>query len=171
MNYELGIRNSGFSLLETIVAIGILTLAFLGPLGVASFALRSATLSENQIIAYNLAEEGLEYMMNRRDSNVFAGQNWLNGFSSCNSVNGCRIDVTNNNIQGCSSTCQKLHRDSSSGLYNYDASDPVTIFERRIFLDNVSGMNDERKIRATVSWQERFGIRSITLESHIFERQ
>ncbi len=161
----------GFSLLETIVAISILTLALLGPLALAAFALRSASLSENQVIAFNLAEEVMEFVINKRDSNIFAGAgNWLEGLTNCQSANGCFVDVTNNSVQRCSANCPFLKRNSSSGLYNY-ASGPDTIFRRRTVLENVGSNQDERKVKVSVSWAERFGNRSFTLEHNIFKKR
>lgn len=161
----------GFSLLETIVAISILTLALLGPLALAAFALRSASLSENEVIAFNLAEEGMEFVINKRDSNIFAGAgNWLEGLANCQSANGCFVDVTNNSVRTCSANCPFLKRNTSSGLYNY-VSGSDTIFRRKVTLESVSSNSDERKVKVSVSWAERFGNRSFTLEHNIFKKR
>src|SRR3989344_8880069 len=125
----------GFSLLETVVAIAILTLAMLGPLALASFPLSRASLSENEIVAYNLAEEALEFMVNKRDSRVFAGQNWDSDFTPCQNVNGCYVDVSNDVVTACSANCPVIMRDPATGVYNY-TSGPATIFNRTVFIDD-----------------------------------
>lgn len=170
---------SGFTLLEVLIAISILTIAFLGPVAVATRALSSSSVSTNQIIAYNLAEEGMEYMVNMRDSMIFADPNNNGGWNNfkntvqsgqCQTANGCYIDIITGAINGCGSNPPNLRRDTISGLYNYDASDAETIFERCIFVD--SGASDEKKVEVVVSWTEKAGnVRSFTLERVLFNRK
>ena len=137
-------------------AISVLTIVILGPLAVTTSILSNSSFSSNQIIAYNLAEEAMEFIINKRDSNVFEGNNWDNSFGSCIPLpNGCRIDVTTQDIQGCGANCEKIHRNSASGLYSHNTSDPVTIFERRVFIEGGGG--DEKRVKVTLSWSEKNG--------------
>lgn len=66
-------RNSskvrGFTLLETIVSIGILTTGILSIVGLMSYNISQATLLKNRVIATSLAQEGIEIMRNIRDTN------------------------------------------------------------------------------------------------------
>src|SRR3989344_75323 len=140
----------GFTLLETIIAISVLTIVILGPLAVATSILSNSSVSSNQVIAYNLAEEAMEFVINERDSNVFEGNNWDNGFGPCAGANGCRIDVTTQDIQGCGANCEKIHLNTTSGLYSHITSDPVTVFERKIFIQGGGG--DEKRVRVILSW-------------------
>ena len=163
----------GFSLLETIVAISILVLGILGPLAVATQALSRASITENEIIAYNLAEEGLEFIINKKESNSFSNISWLTGIDGsggCHNANGCYVDALNGTITGCSSTCPFVKFDSSSGIYN-NISVTDTIFIRRVLLEPVGSppASDERRLRVIVSWSERFGpTRNVILTHHIF---
>jgi len=168
----------GFTLLETIVAIAVLTLAFLGPLAVSTFLLSRSSFSSNQVIAYNLAEEGMELIINKRDSLIFADPSggW-NTFKTtmqsaqCHVGNGCYINITNGAMNGCGGNCPVLRKDTVSGLYSYDASDPATIFERRIFIP-AGGGTDEKQVRVTVLWQEKKGgTRSFVFERYVYNRK
>lgn len=156
----------GFTLLETLVAIFVLTLAGLGPIALASYAIRSSSLSQNRIVAFYLAQEAMEYVRSKRDNNSIPGANWLNGLNSCQNANGCIVDVQNDYIQGCSGTCPKIKYDSASGFYN-QVSGSDTLFIRKVQLSRVSDY--EEKISVTMSWQERFGPSSMTLEENIFD--
>ncbi|MES2623264.1 MAG: prepilin-type N-terminal cleavage/methylation domain-containing protein [Patescibacteria group bacterium] len=60
-------RQKGFTLLETLVAIFILTLALTGPIYIASLAIRSSVESRDSVSAYYLAEEAIEVIRNGRD--------------------------------------------------------------------------------------------------------
>ncbi len=159
--------NRGFSLLESLVAIFVLTLASLGPLTLASYAIRTASLSQNRITAFYLAQEAMEYIRNRRDNNAIAGAgNWLNGLNSCASTNGCSVDIPNDLVSACSGDCPKIKYNSSTGLYN-QTSGADTLFTRQVQLTQVAN-NVEEKVAVTISWRERFSNQSFTLEENIF---
>jgi len=60
-------NNSGFSLVETLVAITILLIVITGPLTLVSNSARSTNFANDQVIAYFLAQEGLEIAQAARD--------------------------------------------------------------------------------------------------------
>ncbi len=64
------VKSEGFSLLETVVAVALLIGAVIGPVGLISRSLRSASFSGNDLIARNLAQEGIELFRAVRDNNV-----------------------------------------------------------------------------------------------------
>lgn len=161
-------KKSGFSLLETTVAVAILVVAVVGPLTLASTSIKSFSQAKNGLLAANLAQEGIELIRNYRASNVLRGQSWLAGMSACFSPNGCLIDAVNSEINSCGASCPALHLAPGSGIYSYGAG-PPTIFTRKITLENASA--DEVKIKTSVSWEERFGRQSFELEAHILNWQ
>jgi Tfp pilus assembly protein PilV len=67
------LRQAGQSLIETIAAIFILSTALTAGLGMAIYALNAADVSQNEVIASNLAREGVDVARMFRDSN------WLYG--------------------------------------------------------------------------------------------
>ncbi len=158
-------QNHGFTLLETLAAVSVLTFAVTGPLSLAYFSIRSASISQNQFTAFFLAQEAMEYVKNKRDINAIIKTDWLNGMTNCRNSNGCTVDVPNNTIQNCSSTCPKLKYNSTSGFYNQQTGSD-TIFTRKIKFDQISSY--EEKITVILSWQDRIGAKSFTLEENIF---
>ncbi|MFA6969109.1 MAG: type II secretion system protein [Candidatus Paceibacterota bacterium] len=70
-NFQFSIFNSqkkrGFTLIETMIAITILTLAIAGPIFTASRAIIAAQIARDQLIATYLAQEGIEYVRAMRD--------------------------------------------------------------------------------------------------------
>ncbi len=64
------IPQSGFSLVEVLVAISILLLAVVGPMAIISRATTSTTFATEQATAFFLAQEGLEIVQYLRDSRV-----------------------------------------------------------------------------------------------------
>lgn len=168
-------NQKGFSLLETLVAISILVVAITGSLTLASTSIGSASLSKNQIIAFNLAEEGMELVRSVRDSNSAAGRFWLEGLEPCVNPSGCTIDAWSSApaIEPClTEACQFIKYDSDSGAYGYHISGQRvgdTIFSRKIQLSPVSDY--EEKVEVSVEWrQARFDRPAkIILEERIFD--
>ncbi len=170
-------HKKGFTLLETLVALSILTSAVVGPLTLAFYSIRSAGLSQNQLTAFYLAQEAIEYVKNQRDNNVLQSNNWLQGLAPagspgnglCRNNKGCTVDIPYDNIQICPSkkNCPKMRYSSDTGFYHQNASLGVeSPFDREINLDYISSY--EEKISVTITWKERFGTRSFTLEENIF---
>lgn len=69
---------SGFSLVETFVAITILLIVIVGPLTISNSVSKSTSFSNEQVIAFFLAQEGAEIAQKARDDlqiKFFAGTN------------------------------------------------------------------------------------------------
>ncbi len=161
--------------METLVALSILTSAVVGPLTLAFYSIRSASVSQNQLTAFYLAQEALEYVKNHRDINALTGVDWLNGMAPtgsgnglCRNDKGCTVDIPYNNIAVCpGGGCSKMRYSSDTGFYHQNTSLGIeSPFTRIVNLAYVSAY--EEKISVTISWLERTGTRSFTLEEDIF---
>src|SRR3989344_3040419 len=64
------ILKKGFTLLETIVALAVITAAVVGPVVLITSGLISFGFAKNKLIALNLAQEGLELVRAIRENNV-----------------------------------------------------------------------------------------------------
>ncbi|MBU0625857.1 hypothetical protein KKF05_06020 [Patescibacteria group bacterium] len=69
----------GQSMLEVIVASGIIVTAVSAALTLVQSSINGAKVSEEQIVAYNLAREGVEVARIIRDSNWLAGRDFDDG--------------------------------------------------------------------------------------------
>lgn len=65
-------QRRGFTLIETMIAITILTLAMAGPLYTASRSIVAAQTARDQLTASYLAQEGIEYARMMRDNQYLA---------------------------------------------------------------------------------------------------
>lgn len=96
MNHKLR-TDSGFTLLETIVAVTILMISIVGPLSLASKGIVYADYVKDEITAFNLAQEAMETIRSIRDENVgnLSTSEWLKDIDKCVSPNICRLDIWN----------------------------------------------------------------------------
>ena len=83
-------KQSGQSLIETIIAIFLLTTAMAAGVGLATYSFSTSSNSQNSIIASNLAREGVEVIRMMRDTNWLAddakGAAW--DLQSCADIGG-----------------------------------------------------------------------------------
>jgi prepilin-type N-terminal cleavage/methylation domain-containing protein len=159
----------GFTLVETLVAISVLVAAVMGAFSAAQIGITLSTYSKNQVIAFYLAQEGVEYIRNTRDNNGLANQPWLTGLSTCISPNSCMIDSLYNTISQCTvlGICPLLKQDSN-GFYNY-TSGTDTLFRRQIQITTVN--SNEVSILVTVSWQRGLVLRTFRVRENILDWQ
>lgn len=165
----------GFTLIETLVAITILILAVTGAFAAAQNGISSATFSKDQIIAFYLAQEGVEQIRNMRDRNGITqpAGGWLTGIANsgnpCVFGNACRVDAVNNTVTSCGApgSCPKLKL-NDNGFYSYDtgADSPFT---REITLTQVSV--NEVTVTSKVTWKKGVLDREFRAVDHIMNWQ
>ncbi len=126
-------KKSGFTVIESLVAISILLLAVSGSFAAAQSSLQSSNFVKNRVTAYYLAQEGVEYIRHLRDNNGLKMINgdttvtWLEGVIvpcaivvSPASV-GCRIDATLEVAPiTCNATCPNLNLNKITGQFTYN---------------------------------------------------
>jgi prepilin-type N-terminal cleavage/methylation domain-containing protein len=153
---------AGFTLIETLVAILILSIAIVGPLTIASRGLGAALVSKDETTAYYLAQDAIEYVRFKRDSNRLAGivdpLMGLDGSNGCTSTQGCTVDSITDTVSACNGTCTALKYDPTSYSFNYDTGGS-TVFVRTVQITTPvcapSGTpcnSDESKIVVKVAW-------------------
>jgi len=181
----------GFTLLETLVAISILTIAITATFSAVQSGLSSSIESRDQINAFFLAQEAVEYIRNIRDTNSLNGQDWLTGISlnstdDCFFGNSCIIDATKdpitdiNALQRCSGACPYVRQDQNSShstyaMYGHDATWTQSPFQRIVQIQSVSGPTaaiTEVLIVVTINWRKGTGVpRTFTIKESILDWQ
>jgi len=169
MKYHTHIR--GFTLVETLVAVAILTVAMVGPYTVASHAITAAFTARDELVASGLAQEGVEYVRNVRDSNYLYNAanpgtpvSWLNGLSTC-TPGPCVVDAAISP----SAIIAPLYL-SSVGLYNQRSIGTISPFTRSVSITSVpvgAPTPTEVLVTVTVSWSTARVPHSVTVKEHI----
>ncbi|MCE9628915.1 MAG: type II secretion system GspH family protein [Candidatus Vogelbacteria bacterium] len=177
-------KDKGFTLIETFVAITILLIAVLIPLGVMSKAIEDGLFIKNKVIAYYLAQEGMELIINQVDSNIKSigdgeSSGWLDYMSSCvNSKCYGEVDLDSNKIYfgSCnySDGCPYLTQEQAGAPYGYGESFPETIFKRsiKILPAIISSTGEEMAIpvEVTINWKNKSGMieQELILDDYVF---
>lgn len=172
----------GFTLIETLMAIAVLTLSIVGPFQVVQGVLNSAYNARDQLTAAGLAQEGMEYVREVRDGNYLnntkngAGVNWMNGFGTVGGnpdcyTNACVVDPFAQTIVDClnaSCASSPLYFDPVTYRYNQQTSGTKTIFTRTVQLTKVNPAdpNTEVLVKVTVSWVNH-GNKSVILQEYL----
>ena len=180
-----------FTLIETMVAVTILTLAIAGPLVTASRAIVAARTARDQLTASYLAQEGAEYARRMRDNEFLAAYqaggstvsstawaNFLNNpvsdtsaITQCRSPKICTLDP----VQGSSApltscpgnVCTAPLYLLSSGLYSQQnlSGSTLTPFVRSVQAFDLSAT--EESIVTKVSWSYHSVPYSVTITEHL----
>lgn len=191
-------RDSGFTLVETLVAITILLIVIIGPLSISSQSARSTSFASEQVVAYFLAQEGLEMVRKLRDDRVLtsfvdpddsidAEQVWvdfMNEVSNCVSTNGCGLSFDENNLgsinvtEPCATEAANCplwfdDRATSTLRSRYTHSNPgafvATPYRRSIRITEPNP-GEEIRIESTVYWRtsDQRDIQSVSAETYLF---
>lgn len=140
-------KQSGFTLIETLIAIFILTLTVGGLLTLAANGYFSVRYARNQLTANNLLQEALEYIRNDRDTAIQNGTSWDTWLTSYTTTSGttggcipsgnhigCIVDpyTTSNHIVACNQSqgaCPAITFYPTPGFYGYSFNQYPSIIQ------------------------------------------
>jgi len=154
--------NKGFTLIEAMVALVLVTLA-MGPVFIlATSSVNVASRIEHNLIASNLAQEGIEVIRNIRDTN------WLNGVDFDNNLPAGAWRIEWDTIGGgLMAVGSNPVLKKNNGLYNYSTG-TNTVFRRTITISKPN--SGELILISSVAWIERGNInKTVSAESHLFD--
>lgn len=79
-------KNGGFSIIEVAIATGIVAMTFAAMMSLFAFNLHMEIMNRNRIISSYLAQEAIEIMKQKRDTNWFSSKDWLKDIPTGNVV-------------------------------------------------------------------------------------
>lgn len=188
--------STGFTLIETLVAISLLALAIVAPMSLTTQSLTSAYYARDQMTAFHLAQEAIESVRAARDENILQGEaDLLAGIPTApegsppppfvidtrNSDPVTRMIVCD---QGIPAVCPNLRVPTSptdpafyaygpigtTNIYTSQVGWESTRFQRTITAEMIPGSNnDEMKVTVSVSWRSGpFQPRTITMRENLY---
>jgi type II secretory pathway pseudopilin PulG len=134
---------TGFTLVETLVSISIFTMSILGLMSVLASGISDSNYAKQKMTAEYLAQEGIEYVRNIRDTNVLYN------------TSGAQVGWTDfTNL-------------SNTNITPPNPSD--SSFSRTIIKTPAPGtVTDEVKITSTVTWNQGSIPKSVILSENLF---
>ncbi len=186
-------NQTGFTLLETMVAIFILSLSITGPIYISSVAYRNTIDSRDNISAQYLAEEVVEAVRNTRDANMLDAEtdrtDWLTKITG--TVDCYKLSTPNNRcimernpatdsyiFQRClpNSGCPHISFHTTGKIiYGNSTINPTSKFIREFYLDKgdsdpSTGSIPDREMIVTVNikWEDRGKTKIYTLKETLY---
>ncbi len=177
-------NNLGFTLVETLVAIGILSLSIAAAFTAVQSSLQNSGNVKDQITAFYLAQEGMEFIKNIRDENALHSLNgtptdWLASLSAvsgdaCYFGSTCIIDsplgkTATARCSGSFGTCPNLNQDSNTGLFGYTSGWTATNFKREIQFQSLSAK--EVLVTIKMTWINHGATKSFQVTGLLLNRE
>ncbi len=152
-----------FTLIEVILAVSILTLAVGGSFALIQQTLLAASQNQSKLIAYYLAQEGIEVVRNIRDSNWLEQRArpsiaWDNGLADGDYI----ADYLNSDLIPFEN---KPLNFNSEGFYSY-SGDTQTKFKRKITVTKIN--DDTLKVSIGIEWVERGRTNNIGASEYLY---
>jgi Tfp pilus assembly protein PilV len=153
-------KEAGFTLVEALVSLLVLTMGLVPAYFLSSSSEIVADDIKNNLIAANLAQEGVEVIHAIRDTNWFASQAFNNGLGAGD------YEAEWNSGLPLGASQDRFLRVDANGRYNYTTG-TTTPFKRMIRIAAVSAQ--EFKVTSIVTWTTRKRDKSVQVESHLFD--
>ncbi|MEK7515116.1 MAG: prepilin-type N-terminal cleavage/methylation domain-containing protein [Patescibacteria group bacterium] len=152
-------HKNGFSLLEALVALFLLTMGIIPALLVATASSRSSDTIKNSLIGSQLAQEGAEIVRALRDADWFAGD----AFGTRVTAGDWEVSWDDDALFPATGQALLIN---TAGIYSYTEGDE-TPFVRTL---NISSQGvGQFLVQSEVVWEERGRTRSVVVESHIYD--
>lgn len=155
-----------FSIIEIMAVLLIVSLAMIGVANLAVQSIQAQTINRGSIIAYQLAQEGIEIVRQIRDTNWLQGKNWKDGI---NSGDYC-VDYLSPTLRVASSLNDcPLYFNNDNWYYS-----PVTVaagsrrsnFKRLI---SINAATSSASVKATITWNDRDKVFTYEVETELYD--
>ena len=138
---------NGFTLVELLIAIFIITIGIMGIYLAIPRILSSASLNATQFLASYLAQEGFEIVRNIRDTNWLQGKNWKEGLGNGDYI----VQYNDSSLHSFEDMVLKI---DTNGFYNYE-SGMESRFKRKITISSEG--SDKLNITVEITWPGKGG--------------
>lgn len=140
---------NGFTLVEIIVVLFVISLGLVGVLTLIVQNIQSQSYNKNNLIAYQLAQEGIELIRKVRDSNWKASQPFNTNLADGEYYMDYRDATPHDALPDPALIILKQDADGFY-LHNFNGPEPDSGFSRRLTLQNID--NYSFRVTAQISW-------------------
>jgi len=160
-------KQAGFTLIEVIAVLLILSIGLLGILSLIIQNIQSQSINKSTLIAYQLAQEGAELIRKTRDTQWNLGVDWDTYFPEVSTARNYYMSYLDTHPSLASpADLTRLYQDDE-GFYSHDPSGDFSGFSRTINLTRLS--EGSLFVRVTIAWQEYNRNMSYVLETMLYD--
>jgi prepilin-type N-terminal cleavage/methylation domain-containing protein len=173
-------RHKGFTLLETLIAILILSAVLSGFISVVIISLRSFETAKQKYLAAKIGQEGMELLINKKDNNVICVESGSCPISDWqeNLIGSWEVDATEINSLLPAQTFNSydpsnyiciIETGPDAGMFGY-CGDPKNYIDGNFTreLNVISLGNENILVKSIVRWKNRGISKELTLEEILF---
>jgi len=174
-NFRRHKNKAGFSLVEIITVLLVISIGMAGTLALITQSVQGQNLNKNTLVAYQLAQEGVELIRFVRDNNWRKAQSWDTSLSDGNYY----MDYTNDAPTLMPSltfngrlSAGRLVLDDATGFYISSPTGvalPENQYSRVISLAKDSVNPQKMNIKIGVYWYDRGRLNSYLLETDLYD--
>jgi len=185
--------NQGFTLIETLIAVAIFSISIISLMSVLGNGLSDIEYAKKKTTATYLAQEGIEYLLNKRNAYVLFSSDpndWNDfvanfdggtGNTKCSTSQppdsdetgqcGFNIAIVNQtnaaSVFICATDASRCHLYFNNGNYSTNPLNGIDSgFIRTIWAD--TSLTDRIEIYSRVSWEQKSGTHSITMTEYLY---
>ncbi len=178
-------KNNGFTLVEALVGVAIFSVAILALMSVLASGIKDINYAKKKLVAEYLAQEGIEYVRNLRDSYVlYPNTGSWEGFknklllASCDDDEGCYFNglpiVDDDTFFACGqssffneTSCLDLKYSTTTGAYDYNSPNTSGLVRKIQIIPNENN-SEELTVVSTVYWAQGSGVYEVSLSATLF---
>jgi len=142
----------GFSLIEIMVVLMIVSLGIIGVANLATQSIQAQTINKGNIIAYQLAQEGIEVVRQLRDTNWIKGVDWQEGLDTGTYC----ADYYKPSLRAVTGPSECQLTIDSSNWYRapevFSVASTLTPYHRVV---TINAATSSMSVKAIVTWMER----------------
>ena len=153
-------NGAGFTLIETVVAIFLLTTGVVGSFSLMQRVTAFASISSSQLAASYLAQEGIEIIRNIRDTNYLEGSAWDAGIGAATDF---RLDYRSQNFPD--AACGNYLK--YAGNFYACSTDTSSKFQRQVTVTKPAV--DKMSVSVTVKWAERGREHQVVAQTELYD--
>ena len=163
-------NNKGFSIVEAVVAIYIITMGLIGVLTLVIKNIQVKYINTNMLVASQLAQEGLELVRNIRDTNWLDENDWYDSIYNQDPATGDYLNYTytitfKSVIDDSVNIIDNARMTMDGNFYSHGLGAPSSFYR----LITVSDGGEFLVVESQVRWQTSKGNHDYIAETYLYD--
>ena len=166
MKFNYKNKKKAFSIIEIMAVVFIIAIGMIGMMNLIGQSIRVQRLNEHTLIAYQLAQEGIEIVRVVRDNNWLAEDS--EDFINVMSPGSYCLDYLDINLNPLSGACN-LYLNSDNFYVRSGENNIETPYSRLITIENHEGQDHAVNVLVKISWDDVSGTFEYEAETKLYD--